>query len=118
MLQADDGNWHFVGRRDAQIKSRGYRIELGEVEAAIYGHPEVEECAVVAIPDDMVTNRIKAFVVTKTSVDARTLARVTAERIPGYMVPEIWEFRPNLPKTSTGKLDRQALGLSASSAST
>ncbi len=114
VLQADDGNWHFVGRRDAQIKSRGYRIELGEIEAAIYGHPEVEECAVVAIPDDMVTNRIKAFVVTKTCVDERTLARATAERVPGYMVPEIWEFRPNLPKTSTGKVDRQALRLSAS----
>jgi amino acid adenylation domain-containing protein len=107
--QAEDGNWHFVGRRDAQIKSRGYRIELGEIEAAIYGHPEVEECAVVAIPDEMVTNRIKAFVVTKTSVDERTLARTTAERVPSYMVPEIWEFRPHLPKTSTGKVDRQAL---------
>jgi acyl-coenzyme A synthetase/AMP-(fatty) acid ligase len=103
------GNWRFVGRKDAQIKSRGYRIELGEIEAALYSHPQVQECAVVAIPDDLVTNRIKAYVVTKTPIDERTLARASAERIPSYMIPEMWEFREELPKTSTGKIDRQAL---------
>jgi len=44
-----DGNFLFLGRRDAQIKSRGYRIELGEIETALYEHPLVAECAVVAM---------------------------------------------------------------------
>jgi amino acid adenylation domain-containing protein len=104
-----DGNWHYVGRRDAQIKSRGYRIELGEIEAALYAQAEVQECAVVAVPDELVTNRIKAFVVTRAPIGERALARAAAERVPSYMVPEMWEFRDELPRTSTGKIDRRAL---------
>lgn len=104
-----EGHWRYVGRRDGQIKSRGYRIELGEIEAALYAQPEVAECAVVAVPDEMVTNRIKAYVVTRRPTDKRSLARGAAERIPAYMVPEMWEFLEALPKTSTGKVDRQAL---------
>lgn len=104
-----DGNFRFLGRRDSQIKSRGFRIELGEIETALYAHPSVAECAVVAVPDELVTNRIKAFVVVRDDVDPGDLARFCAERIPRYMVPDLWEVRESLPKTSTGKLDRQAL---------
>ena len=61
---ADDGNYYFHGRRDSMIKSRGYRIELGEIESALLSHPGVKEAAVLAIPDDVVGNRIKAVVAT------------------------------------------------------
>ena len=61
----------FLGRRDAQIKTRGYRVELGEIESALYSLPAVVECAVVAIPDEAVTNRLKAFVVTREAADRR-----------------------------------------------
>lgn len=104
-----DGNLRFLGRRDAQVKSRGYRIELGDVETAIYAHPDVVECAVVAVPDDLVTNRLKAFVVARGDLDEAGLTRICAERIPRYMVPETFELRDALPKTSTGKIDRQSL---------
>lgn len=104
-----DGNLRFLGRRDAQVKSRGYRIELGDVETAIYAHPDVVECAVVAVPDDLVTNRLKAFVVARGDLDEAGLTRICAERIPRYMVPETFELRDALPKTSTGKIDRQNL---------
>jgi amino acid adenylation domain-containing protein len=105
----EDGDFRFLGRRDAQIKSRGYRIELGEIEAALYAHSRVAECAVTAVPDDVVTNRILAYVVLRDDVDAAELARFCAERLPRYMVPERFEFRESLPKTSTGKIDRRAL---------
>lgn len=107
----DDGNYTYVGRRDRMIKSRGYWIELGEIEAVLHNHPEVREAAAVAIPDDMVGNRIKAFVVlNKTNAANSTdLQRFCSQRIPGYMVPEVIEFRDSLPKTSTGKIDRPAL---------
>jgi amino acid adenylation domain-containing protein len=104
-----DGNYRFVGRRDAQIKSRGYRIELGEIEHALLGHPAVVECAVAAVPDELVTNRIKAFVALRQEVDQGELVRFLAARIPRYMVPEAFEFLDVLPKTSTGKIDRRAL---------
>lgn len=108
LVRADeDGNLRYVGRRDAQIKSRGYRIELGEIETALNSHPAVRECAVVAIPDDLITNRIKAYVVG--DVEERDLVRSCTERIPKYMIPQTFEFRPDLPRTSTGKTDRRAL---------
>jgi acyl-coenzyme A synthetase/AMP-(fatty) acid ligase len=105
----EDGNYRFLGRRDAQIKSRGYRIELGDIETALYSHPSVVECAVVPIPDDLVTNRIKAYVSTREPVSTADLVSFCGERLPKYMIPELMEFRDALPKTSTGKVDRQAL---------
>jgi amino acid adenylation domain-containing protein len=105
----EDGNWVFLGRRDAQIKSRGYRIELGDIEATLHEHPAVVECAVVPVPDELVTNRIKAFVVARGDVGPDDLGGFCAERLPRYMAPELWEFRDELPRSSTGKIDRRRL---------
>jgi amino acid adenylation domain-containing protein len=107
--QDASGDYRLLGRRDHQIKSRGYRVELGDVEAALYAHPQVVACAVAAIPDPLVTNRIKAWVVVRDGVDERDLVRFCGERIPHYMIPEEIELRESLPQTSTGKVDRQAL---------
>jgi acyl-coenzyme A synthetase/AMP-(fatty) acid ligase len=104
-----DGTYTFLGRRDAQIKCRGYRIELGEIETALHAHPGVVAAAAVPVPDELVSNLIKAVVVVRDGSDQRQLAAFCAERLPKYMVPEIWEFRDHLPQTSTGKVDRQAL---------
>ncbi|HEU4451392.1 MAG TPA: amino acid adenylation domain-containing protein [Gaiellaceae bacterium] len=105
----ENGDWIFLGRRDSQIKSRGYRIELGDIEAALHLHPAVVECAIVPIPDELVTNRIKAFVVTREEVGQEELVQFVCERLPRYMAPELFEFRPELPRSSTGKVDRRAL---------
>jgi amino acid adenylation domain-containing protein len=107
VTEREDGNLAFLGRRDAQIKSRGYRIELGDVEAALYANPGVEECAVVAVPDDLVTNRLAAAVVVRDGLSADGLRRECAERLPSYMIPEVFDLRQALPKTSTGKVDRE-----------
>jgi amino acid adenylation domain-containing protein len=108
--QDEDGSYRFLGRRDAQIKSRGYRIELGDVESTLVTHPAVVECAVIAVPDELITNRIRAFVaVREKGVQDADLVRYCAERIPRYMIPDSFEFRDALPRTSTGKVDRQAL---------
>jgi acyl-coenzyme A synthetase/AMP-(fatty) acid ligase len=106
-----DGNYVYVGRRDHMIKSRGYRIEIGEIEAAIYSHPEIKEAAVIPVPDELITNRIKAFIVTHNgnSLDAGDVRGYCSEKLPHYMVPEIIEFRKDLPKTSTGKINKPAL---------
>ncbi|MGH2597666.1 MAG: amino acid adenylation domain-containing protein [Actinomycetota bacterium] len=107
--QGPDGDYRLLGRRDHQIKSRGYRIELGDIEAALYAHPAVVECAAVAVPDPLVTNRITAYVVAREEIGQRDLVRFCGDRIPHYMIPEQIEFVSALPKTSTGKVDRQAL---------
>ena len=107
----DDGNFVFMGRADHMVKSRGYRIELGDVETAIYAHAAIKEAAVVAIPDDVIGNRLVAFVVLNDpgAASADDLQRFCADRIPTYMVPSAFEFLGELPKTSTGKTDRPAL---------
>jgi amino acid adenylation domain-containing protein len=111
----EDGYYYFLGRRDSMIKSRGYRIELGEIESALLSHPGVREAAAVAIPDEVVGNRIKAIVAPHDSqaLQVADLQRYCGLRIPKYMIPEIIEFCPDLPKTSTGKIDRVQLVRSA-----
>jgi amino acid adenylation domain-containing protein len=107
----EQGEYLFLGRRDSQVKSRGYRIELGDIEAALYAHPAVVEAAVIAIPDDDIGSRLRAFVALRAgeTVSAAALQTHCAGRVPRYMVPERIEVRAELPKTSTGKTDRTRL---------
>lgn len=106
-----DGNLEFLGRRDHQVKTRGYRVELGEIETRLHAHPGVDEAVVVAVPDEEITNRLMAVVVARpgASVTADELKQHCAGTLPRYMVPESVEFRAQLPRTSSGKVDRQAL---------
>jgi amino acid adenylation domain-containing protein len=107
--ELEGGNYRFIGRRDNQIKSRGYRIELGDVEAALNAHPAVLEVAVIAVPDEMVTNRIVCFVAVGDDIGPADLQQFCGERVPAYMVPESISIVESLPKTSTGKIDRRSL---------
>ena len=108
---AEDGNYYFLGRRDSMIKSRGYRIELGEIETALLSHDDVKEAVALAIPDDIVSNRIIAVVAAHDGriIKASELQQHCGSKIPKYMIPELIEFRESLPKTSTGKVDRVQL---------
>ena len=106
-----DGNLEFLGRRDHQVKTRGYRVELGEIETRLAAHPAVDEAVVLAVPDDEVTNRLRAVIVLKAgeNVTADELRQHCALTLPRYMVPEGVDFRTELPRTSSGKVDRRAL---------
>jgi amino acid adenylation domain-containing protein len=106
-----DGNYKFLGRRDHMVKSRGYRIELGEIEQTIYQDARVKEAVVVAIPDDEIGARLKAVVVPHPgqSITRSELQAYCLKRLPRYMVPEEFLFEAELPHTSTGKTDRQAV---------
>ncbi|MGW1059916.1 amino acid adenylation domain-containing protein [Micromonospora rubida] len=101
--------YRFLGRGDLQIKSRGYRIELGEIESALHAFSTVTECAAVAIPDTLLGHRIVAHVVARPETTVAELLTCCRERLPDYMVPGRIELHPALPRTATGKIDRQAL---------
>ena len=107
----EDGNYRFLGRRDHMVKSRGYRIELGEIEQTIYQDERIKEAVVVAIPDEEIGARLKAVVVPHPgmTVTRGELQAFCLKRLPRYMVPEEWRFEEELPRTSTGKADRQAV---------
>lgn len=111
VLAEDRTNWIYIGRRDHMIKSRGYRIELGEIEAALYAHPHIKEAAVVAIPDDLIGNRLDAYIVPEDGyhLSADIVRAHCAQHLPRYMIPERIELLATLPKTSTGKTDRTGL---------
>jgi amino acid adenylation domain-containing protein len=110
LVSADEtGLWSFFGRRDSQIKSRGYRIELGEIEAALSGHPQIAECAVVPVPDPAFGSLIAAYVVTSAALSPADLTAYSRTALPSYMVPTSFSVLAALPRTSTGKIDYQAL---------
>ena len=111
----DAGEYLFIGRRDHMVKVGGYRIELGEIETALYTHDGVREVAAVAVPDDLLGNRIRAVVVRDdASLDERQLTRHCSSVLPQYMVPHEIVFREKLPRTSTDKVDRRGLAQQAS----
>jgi amino acid adenylation domain-containing protein len=109
-----DGDIEFLGRRDHQIKTRGYRVELGEIESVLHSHPAVEEAVVLALPDEAIGHRLAAVIVTrqKAEVSKAELQQYCADALPRYMVPGALEFSRVLPRTSSGKVDRQALAAS------
>jgi amino acid adenylation domain-containing protein len=103
------GDFVFLGRRDGMVKTRGYRVELGEVETALYAHPAVREAVVLPVPDELLGNRLRAVISADDGLTREELLDHCRRRLPGYMVPDVVEFRETLPRTSTGKVDRAGL---------
>ncbi len=102
----------FIGRRDRMVKRRGYRVELGEIESALYRHEHIAEAAVLAFPSEDAGVRIKAFIVAgdpSASLTLLAIKQFCAEHVPLYMLPDRVEVLERLPKTSTDKVDYQAL---------
>jgi acyl-CoA ligase (AMP-forming) (exosortase A-associated) len=107
----EDGFLYFMGRRDAMIKSSGFRISPTEVEEALLQSGGLQLAAVIGIPDEMLGQTIKAFVVPRNGSprDPDALIAHCAEKLPRYMVPKSVEFLDQMPKTSSGKVDYPAL---------
>jgi acyl-CoA ligase (AMP-forming) (exosortase A-associated) len=107
----EDGFLYYVGRRDTMIKSSGYRISPTEVEEVLFQTGKIRQAAVIGIPDDVLGQSIKAFLVARNGeeVDCDSVLDYCAERMPRHMVPKHFELLPELPKTSSGKVDYPAL---------
>lgn len=111
VIEGPDGNYVFMGRRDRMVKRRGYRVELGEIESSLYRHPAVREAAVIALPDPEGGVRVKAFLTCREGKRPSLieLKAFCAANLPAYMIPDLFAFGDTLPKTSTDKIDYQAL---------
>jgi acyl-CoA synthetase (AMP-forming)/AMP-acid ligase II len=106
----DAGCFFFLGRRGDFIKSRGEKISPKEIENVLYDLPGVVEAAVIGVPDPILGEAIKAFVVFKgpRKTKAEVLAHCKA-RLEDGCVPRDVEFRDELPKTASGKIHRSGL---------
>ena len=91
------------------IISSGYNISGFEVEAALLEHPAVRECAVVAAPDPERGHVVMAYVVAAETVEARALQDHVKALIAPYKYPRRIEFVEALPRTPTGKVQRNVL---------
>ncbi len=101
----------YVGRRDRMVKRRGYRIELDEIERTLHLHPQVQEAAVVSVPDADAGVKIVAFLALRHSempsmIEFKTFC---STKLPSYMSPDRFIFQERLARTSSAKLDYQAL---------
>ncbi len=105
-----DGYLYFVGRKDDIIKSRGEKVAPKEVENVIYGLPGVVETAVIGVPDPILGEAIKAFVVApNVDLTEKDVIRHCRAHLEEFMVPQIIEFTTDLPKTSSGKITKKEL---------
>jgi 2-aminobenzoate-CoA ligase len=107
----DDGQFEYQARTDDMIISGGYNIAGPEVEATLMLHPAVAECAVIGVDDEQRGQIVKAFVVLRAghAADAalvKTLQEFVKQTIAPYKYPRAIEFRSELPRTETGKLQR------------
>ena len=110
----EDGFYWYVGRVDDVIKSSGYRIGPFEIESVIMELPYVLECGVSAAPDEVRGQIVKASVVlTKGTQPSDELKKeiqnYVKEKTAPYKYPRIVVFRDELPKTTSGKIQRNKL---------
>ena len=112
LVKTDEAGFiYFIGRRDTMIKSSGYRISPTEVEEVLFQSGKVRGAAVIGIPDPVLGQKVKAFVVAKEGeiADPHSLLDFCAERMPRYMLPKCIDVLDELPKTSSGKVNYPAL---------
>ncbi|WP_375212550.1 class I adenylate-forming enzyme family protein [Aquabacterium sp.] len=106
-----EGYLYFVARKDDIIKSRGEKVSPKEVENALYGIEGVLEAAVIGVPDELLGQAVKAFVVCRPGVTLteREVIRQCLARLENFMAPKHVEFVDTLPKTDTGKIKKTGL---------
>ena len=110
----EDGFYWYVGRADDVIKSSGYRIGPFEIESVIMELPYVLECGVSAVPDEVRGQIVKASIVLVDGTVAseelkKEIQTYVKEKTAPYKYPRIVEFKDSLPKTVSGKIQRNKL---------
>jgi long-chain acyl-CoA synthetase len=107
----EEGYLYFVGRTDDIIKSRGEKVSPREVENAIHDLPGVSQVAVIGVPDAVLGEAIKAYIVLKdgASYTERDIVKHCLARLENFMAPKHVEFVTTLPMTNTGKVSKSEL---------
>jgi crotonobetaine/carnitine-CoA ligase len=106
-----EGYFYFCGRKKESIRRGGEEITPYEIEKILTDHPAVAEAAAVGVPDPILGEEIKAYLVLREGqgVEPRELIARCQERLPKFMIPRYLEFVPALPKTASEKVQKVAL---------
>jgi crotonobetaine/carnitine-CoA ligase len=111
----EEGNHYFVDRMKDAIRRRGENISSFEVEAAVLQHPQVLECAAIAVPSELGEDEIKVLVVVAEELSPAELLDFLEPRMPKFMLPRYVELVASLPKTDatfrTKKVELRAAGI-------
>jgi len=109
----EEGYFHFYDRSKDLIKCKGYSVFAKDVEEVLYAHPRVKAAGVIGVPDPALGQRIKAIVVLQADargkVNEEEIKSYCRERLAEYKVPQVVEFRGELPRTDVGKVSRREL---------
>jgi amino acid adenylation domain-containing protein len=107
----EEGYLYFVGRMDDIIKSRGEKVAPKEVENVLYNISGVRDAAVVGVPDEILGQAVKAFVVLEDGVTLteKEIQRECQAHLENFMVPKSVVIAKDLPKTTTGKIKKTDL---------
>lgn len=105
-----DGNIEYQGRKDTQVKIRGNRVEIGEIEVLLNQLDGVQQSVVIAREDNPGDKRLVAYLVASHSKISTAQVRDSIEeRLPEFMMPSAFVWMTELPKTTSGKVDRNNL---------
>jgi fatty-acyl-CoA synthase len=108
-----DGYFFIADRLKRMINAAGYKVWPAEVESAMYRHPAIQECCVIAAPDARLGETVKAVVVLKpehrTGVSAEDILGWTHGEMAAYKAPRQIEFVEALPRSGSGKIQWRAL---------
>jgi acyl-CoA synthetase (AMP-forming)/AMP-acid ligase II len=109
----ENGYLHIEGRRTDMIISGGFNVYPAELERVLGGHPQVDQAAVVGVPDDEWGETPVAVIVPKGSIDAAAvesqLRELCRDRLAGYKQPRRFVFRDDLPLGPAGKVLKREL---------
>ncbi len=111
-FMSPDGVFTIVDRKKDMLISGGFNVYPRAVEEAIHEHPDVQEAAVVGVPDPYRGQTAKAFVALREGADPLTLEGLRAflaDKLGRHELPAALELRESLPHTPVGKLDKRAL---------
>jgi amino acid adenylation domain-containing protein len=107
----EEGYLYFVGRMDSILKVRGEKVAPKEIEMVLTDIPGVREAAVIGVPDEVLGEALKAFVVLEASarLGEKELRRACQARLEPVMVPKYIQLIDELPRTTTGKIQKRGL---------
>lgn len=109
----EEGNFYFVERKSGMLKVAGLQVYPLEIELTLSRHPAIKEAAVIGVEDNLRGEVPKAIVVLKNEhkLKEREIIQYCLDNMAHYKVPRVIEFREDLPKIGSGKINKKALKL-------